>query len=72
MMNAYLPGLRNTKDGKQTYAVIQAEDEIAAVGIIIGAAFSGLRAMTSTSGAGISLMGEFVGLAYFSEIPIVI
>jgi len=72
MMNAYLPGLRNTKDGKQTYAVIQAEDEIAAVGIIIGAAFSGLRAMTSTSGAGISLMGEFVGLAYFSEMPIVI
>lgn len=72
MLNSYLPGLRNTKDGKHTYAIIQAEDELAAVGIIIGAAFSGLRSMTSTSGAGISLMGEFVGLAYFSEMPIVI
>jgi len=72
MMNAYLPGLRSTEDGKRTYAVIQAEDELAAVGITIGAAFSGLRAMTSTSGAGISLMGEFIGLAYFSEMPIVI
>jgi len=72
MMNAYLPELRNTEDGKHTYAVIQAEDELAAVGIAIGAAFSGLRSMTSTSGAGISLMGEFVGLAYFSEMPVVI
>ena len=72
MMNSYLPELRNTKDGKHTYAVIQAEDELAAVGIAIGAAFSGLRSMTSTSGPGISLMGEFVGLAYFSETPVVI
>ena len=72
MMNAYLPGLRDAKDGKHTYAIIQAEDELAAVGITIGAAFSGARAMTSTSGAGISLMGEYVGLAYFAEDPIVI
>ena len=72
MMSAYLPGLRDTKDGKRTYAIVQAEDELAAVGITIGAAFSGTRAMTSTSGAGISLMGEFVGLAYFAEVPIVI
>ena len=72
MMNAYLPGLRDAKDGKHTYAIIQAEDELAAVGITIGAAFSGARAMTSTSGAGISLMGEYVGLAYFAEVPIVI
>ena len=71
-MSAYLPGLRDTEDGKRTYAIVQAEDELAAVGIIIGAAFSGARAMTSTSGAGISLMGEYVGLAYFAEVPIVI
>ena len=71
-MNAYLPGLRSAENGKRTYAVVQAEDELAAVGITIGAAFSGARAMTSTSGAGISLMGEFVGLAYFAEMPIVI
>jgi 2-oxoglutarate ferredoxin oxidoreductase subunit alpha len=72
MMGTYLPGLRDTEDGKRTYAIIQAEDELAAAGIAIGAAFSGTRAMTSTSGAGISLMGEFVGLAYFAEVPIVI
>ncbi|NOY98795.1 MAG: 2-oxoacid:acceptor oxidoreductase subunit alpha [Chloroflexi bacterium] len=71
-MNAYLPKLRNTEDGKQTYAVIQAEDELAAVGITIGGGWAGARAMTSTSGAGISLMGEYVGLAYYAEVPIVI
>ncbi len=71
-MNGYLPGLRTGKDGKATYAIIQAEDEIAAVGMTIGSAWSGVRSMTSTSGAGISLMGEFVGLAYFAEVPIVI
>jgi 2-oxoglutarate ferredoxin oxidoreductase subunit alpha len=68
----YLPQLRKREDGKHTYAVIQAEDELAAVGMAIGAGFSGLRAMTSTSGPGLSLMTEFAGLAYFTEIPVVI
>ena len=71
-MNYYLPQLRTNKDGKATYAIVQAEDELAAVGITIGGAWAGARAMTSTSGAGISLMGEYVGLAYFAEVPIVI
>ena len=71
-MNYYLPQLRKDKDGKNTFAIVQAEDELAALGITIGGAWSGARAMTSTSGAGISLMGEYVGLAYFSEVPLVI
>ncbi len=71
-MNYYLPQLRTNKDGKHTYAVVQAEDELAALGITIGGAWSGARSMTSTSGAGISLMGEYVGLAYFAEVPLVI
>lgn len=71
-MNFYLPKLRVNDDGKNTYAVVQAEDELAAIGITIGGAWSGARSMTSTSGAGISLMGEYVGLAYFAEVPIVI
>ena len=71
-LNEYLPKLRQTADGKNTYAVVQAEDELAAIGMCIGAGWSGLRAMTSTSGPGLSLMTEFVGLAYFAEIPLVI
>lgn len=71
-LNEYLPKLRKTADGKETYAVVQAEDELAAIGMCIGAGWSGLRAMTSTSGPGLSLMTEFVGLAYFAEIPVVI
>jgi 2-oxoglutarate ferredoxin oxidoreductase subunit alpha len=59
------------QDGK-TYAIIQAEDELAAIGMAVGAGWSGLRSMTSTSGPGISLMTEFAGLAYYAEIPIVI
>ena len=55
--------------GKATYAVVQAEDEIAAIGMVLGAGWAGARAMTSTSGPGISLMGEFAGLAYYAEIP---
>jgi 2-oxoglutarate/2-oxoacid ferredoxin oxidoreductase subunit alpha len=58
--------------GKATFAVVQAEDEIAAVGMVIGASWVGARAMTSTSGPGISLMGEFVGLGYYAEVPAVI
>ena len=71
-MNYYLPQLRTREDGTTSYAIVQAEDELAALGITIGGAWSGARAMTSTSGAGISLMGEYVGLAYFSEVPLVI
>jgi 2-oxoglutarate ferredoxin oxidoreductase subunit alpha len=58
--------------GKNRYAVIQAEDELAALGIVIGASWNGARAFTCTSGPGISLMQEFIGLAYFAEIPAVI
>jgi len=55
--------------GKATYAVIQAEDEIASIGMVLGAGWMGARAMTSTSGPGVSLMSEFAGLAYYAEIP---
>ncbi len=58
-------------EGK-SYAIVQAEDELAAIGMAIGAGWSGLRSMTSTSGPGISLMTEFVGLAYYAEVPVVI
>jgi len=70
----HIPGLRDvlSKDGGKTYAVVQAEDELAAIGMATGAGWAGLRSMTSTSGPGISLMSEFVGLAYYSEIPVVI
>jgi 2-oxoglutarate ferredoxin oxidoreductase subunit alpha len=58
--------------GKATFAIVQAEDELAAVGMVLGSAWAGARAMTATSGPGISLMGEFVGLGYYAEIPAVI
>ena len=60
---------RHEPDGKATYAIVQAEDEIASIGMVIGAGWAGARAMTSTSGPGISLMGEFAGLAYYAEVP---
>ena len=60
------------KSGTQNYCVIQAEDELAAIGMALGAAWNGARAFTSTSGPGISLMSEFLGLAYFTEIPLVL
>ena len=60
------------KTGEKRIAVVQAEDELAAVGMAIGASWAGARAMTSTSGPGISLMGEFAGLAYYAEVPVVI
>ncbi|WP_242335002.1 MULTISPECIES: 2-oxoacid:acceptor oxidoreductase subunit alpha [Anaeromyxobacter] len=59
-------------DGKATFAVVQAEDELAAVGMAIGAGWAGARAMTATAGPGVSLMSEFAGLAYYAEIPAVI
>jgi 2-oxoglutarate ferredoxin oxidoreductase subunit alpha len=69
----YLPLLRNNPDtGKDTYAVVQSEDELAAIGMTIGAGWGGLRAMTSTSGPGLSLMSEYIGLAYYAEVPVVI
>jgi 2-oxoglutarate ferredoxin oxidoreductase subunit alpha len=72
-INEYAPSLRHDPDnGKATYAVIQAEDELAAIGMVCGAGWAGARAMTTTSGPGISLMAEFAGLAYFAEIPAVI
>ena len=71
-LNDYLPTLRKREDGKHTYAVVQAEDELAALGMAIGAGWGGLRSMTSTSGPGLSLMTEFAGLAYYAEVPVVI
>jgi 2-oxoglutarate ferredoxin oxidoreductase subunit alpha len=72
-LDQYLPMLRKDPEtGKNTYAVIQAEDELAAIGMAIGAGWAGLRAMTSTSGPGLSLMTEFAGLAYYSEVPLVV
>jgi len=58
--------------GRRNYAIVQAEDELAAIGIAIGAAWNGARAFTATSGPGVSLMSEFLGLAYFAEIPTVL
>lgn len=72
-LNKYLPKLRQDPDtGKATYAVIQAEDELAAIGMVVGGGWAGARSMTATSGPGISLMAEFAGLAYFAEIPAVV
>ena len=68
----FLKKHRVEPDGKHSFAIVQAEDELAAIGMAIGAGWGGARALTATSGPGISLMGEFVGLAYFAEIPVVI
>ncbi|TDG13896.1 2-oxoacid:acceptor oxidoreductase subunit alpha [Seongchinamella unica] len=58
--------------GRKNYAIVQAEDELSAIGMVIGASWNGARAFTATSGPGISLMSEFLGLAYFAEIPTVL
>ncbi len=72
-LNEYLPRLRIDPETKMpTYSIIQAEDELAALGMVIGAGWAGVRSMTSTSGPGISLMAEFAGYGYFAEIPAVI
>ena len=73
-INEYLPVLRKDPDAPDTntYAVIQAEDELAAIGMCVGAGWAGLRAMTSTSGPGLSLMTEYSGLAYYAEVPLVV
>jgi 2-oxoglutarate ferredoxin oxidoreductase subunit alpha len=70
---AYCDDLRiDPKTGKGRYAIVQAEDEIASIGIVVGAGWNGARAFTATSGPGVSLMTEFIGLSYFAEIPAVI
>jgi 2-oxoglutarate ferredoxin oxidoreductase subunit alpha len=72
-LSAYADRFRvDATSGEKRIAIVQAEDELAAVGIAIGAAWTGARAMTSTSGPGISLMAEFSGLAYYAEVPLVI
>ncbi|WP_445223476.1 2-oxoacid:acceptor oxidoreductase subunit alpha [Catalinimonas locisalis] len=60
------------ESGQKMYAIVQAEDELAAMGMVIGATWNGARAFTATSGPGVSLMSEFIGLAYFAEIPVVL
>lgn len=70
---SYLGRFRHDEETrKATYAVVQAEDELASIGMAIGAGWAGARAMTCTSGPGMSLMSEFIGLAYFAEIPVVV
>jgi 2-oxoglutarate ferredoxin oxidoreductase subunit alpha len=72
-INEYAPQLRlDPETGAPTYAIVQAEDELAAIGMVVGAGWAGARAMTATSGPGISLMTEFAGMAYFAEVPAVI
>ena len=70
---AYCKKLRHDPDtGEARYAIVQAEDEIASIGMVVGAGWNGARAFTATSGPGVSLMTEFIGLAYFAEIPVTI
>lgn len=69
---AHCKKLRKSEDKKAKYAIVQAEDEIASIGIVVGAGWNGARSFTCTSGPGISLMNEFIGLSYFAEIPAVI
>ena len=68
----YCQKYRVDADGRAKFAIIQAEDEIASIGMVTGAGWNGARAFTATSGPGISLMNEFIGLAYFAEIPVTI
>lgn len=69
---AYCEDYRTNPDGSKRYAILQAEDELAAIGMVVGAAWNGARAFTATSGPGVSLMTEFLGLAYYAEIPVVL
>ncbi|MBZ5680092.1 MAG: 2-oxoacid:acceptor oxidoreductase subunit alpha [Acidobacteriia bacterium] len=71
-MIEYMKEHRIGPDGKATFAIVQAEDELAAIGMVIGAGWAGARSMTATAGPGISLMSEFAGLAYYVEVPGVI
>jgi len=65
----YMKEYRITPDGKATFAIVQAEDELAAIGMVLGAGWAGARSMTATAGPGISLMAEFAGLSYYAEVP---
>ncbi len=71
-LREHLPRLRMGPDGKPTFTVVQAEDELAAIGMVVGAGWAGARAVTATSGPGLSLMSEYLGLAYFAEVPAVV
>jgi 2-oxoglutarate/2-oxoacid ferredoxin oxidoreductase subunit alpha len=68
----YMRQYRIDADGRATFAIVQAEDELAAVGMVLGAGWAGARSMTSTAGPGVSLMSEFIGLGYYAELPGVI
>jgi 2-oxoglutarate ferredoxin oxidoreductase subunit alpha len=68
----YMKQHRIDENGQATFAIVQAEDELAAIGMVLGAGWAGARSMTSTAGPGVSLMAEFIGLGYFAEIPGVI
>jgi 2-oxoglutarate ferredoxin oxidoreductase subunit alpha len=68
----YMKAYRVGRDGKATFAIVQAEDELAAIGMVLGAGWAGARSMTATAGPGISLMAEFAGLGYYVEVPGVI
>src|SRR5579872_6457207 len=65
----YMKEYRIGADGKATFAIVQAEDELAAIGMVLGAGWAGARSMTATAGPGISLMSEFAGLSYYAEVP---
>ncbi|MBG0783776.1 MAG: 2-oxoacid:acceptor oxidoreductase subunit alpha [Anaerolineaceae bacterium] len=72
-LNTFAPRLRKDPDtGKHTFAIVQAEDELASIGMAVGAGWAGLRAMSSTSGPGISLMTEYMSMAYYAEVPLVL
>jgi len=68
----YATDLRIDEDGRTNFAIVQAEDELAAIGMVLGASWNGSRSFTATSGPGLSLMNEFLGLAYFAEVPAVL
>ena len=70
--SGYCEQFRVNPDGSKRYAILQAEDELAAIGMVVGAAWNGARSFTATSGPGVSLMTEFLGLAYYAEIPVVL
>ena len=72
-LNTFAPKLRKDPEtGKHNFAIVQAEDELAAIGMAVGAGWAGLRAMSSTSGPGISLMTEYMSMAYYAEVPLVL
>jgi 2-oxoglutarate ferredoxin oxidoreductase subunit alpha len=72
-LGMFAPGLRKDPEtGKHNFAIVQAEDELASIGMAVGAGWSGLRSMTSTSGPGVSLMTEYMSLAYYAEVPLVL